>query len=80
MKHCLGWISVIYNIFFLYNRRKQKTNRKRKWLGTGDARGLITSDVNALDDTYHNIYDVLQANYEGNRNSHPDVDFEETKL
>ena len=29
---------------------------------------------------YHNIYDVLQANYEGNRNSQPDVDFEETKL
>ena len=49
-------------------------------VGTGDARGLITSDVIAIDDTYHNIYDVLQANYEGNRNIHPDVDFEETKL
>ncbi|XP_078309382.1 uncharacterized protein LOC111108565 [Crassostrea virginica] len=60
--------------------KKEENKQKTEMVGTGDARGLITSDVNALDDTYHNICDVLQANYEGNRNFHPDVDFEETKL
>ena len=40
----------------------------------------MQEDVNALDDPYHNIYDVLQANYEGNRNSYPVVNHEETKL
>ena len=46
----------------------------------GDARGLITSDGNDSDDPSHNIYDVLQANYGGNRNSYPVVNHEETKL
>ena len=46
----------------------------------GNARGLITSDVNDSADPYHSIYDVLQANYGENRNSYPVVNHEETKF